>query len=81
MRMSDVKDRLRAFRRRDSRHVDVVEVEPTRPCPHCEGPISRGATVCIHCEREITPLLSYGEFARRFGSPHSGGPPHHRPDE
>jgi hypothetical protein len=32
--------------------------------------------VCLHCEQEIAPLMSYGEFARRFGSPHSGGPPH-----
>lgn len=60
--------------------VPMPEVEPTRPCPHCGGRISRGATVCIHCERDIAPLMSYGEFARRFGSPHSGGPPHQRPD-
>jgi len=59
----------------------VPEVEPTRPCPHCKEPISRGATVCIHCEREITPLLSYAEFASRFGSPHAGGPPHSRAED
>lgn len=75
-----MKDRLRTFLRRAPRHADV-EVESTRPCPFCAEPISRGATVCLHCEREITPLLSYGEFARRFGSPHSGGPPHQRLDE
>lgn len=76
-----MKHRLRGFRKRPAGHVEEVEVEPTRPCPHCTESISRGATVCIHCEQEITPLLSYGEFARRFGSPHSGGPPHHRPKE
>jgi hypothetical protein len=57
------------------------EVEATRPCPHCKRPISLGATVCIHCERDIVPLMSYGEFARRFGSPHAGGPPHGRPED
>jgi hypothetical protein len=61
--------------------VSGIEVEATRPCPHCKRPISRGATVCIHCEREIVPLMSYGEFARRFGSPHAGGPPHENPEE
>lgn len=76
-----MRDRLRTLLQRRAAHQAEVEVESTRPCPHCEEPISRGATVCLHCEREITPLLSYGEFARRFGSPHSGGPPHQRPDE
>jgi hypothetical protein len=76
-----VKDRLRGILQRRATRVEDIEVESTRPCPHCGEPISRGATVCLHCEREIAPLLSYGEFARRFGSPHSGGPPHHRPDE
>jgi predicted RNA-binding Zn-ribbon protein involved in translation (DUF1610 family) len=76
-----MKNRLRELLQRHSEPVEDVEVEPTRPCPHCGEQISRGATVCMHCEREITPLLSYGEFARRFGSPHSGGPPHHPPKE
>lgn len=52
------------------------ETEADRPCPHCEQPVSRGATVCLHCEREVQPLMSYAEFALKFGSPHSGGPPH-----
>lgn len=52
------------------------EVEDTRPCPKCGEPVSKGATVCIHCEQEIVPLMSYSEFALRFGSPHAGGPPH-----
>ena len=52
------------------------EVEATRPCPHCKQPVSRGATVCLHCERDIVPMMSYAEFAQRFGSPHAGGPPH-----
>jgi len=81
MRAGEMMNRLRELLRRQSEPVEDVEVELTRPCPHCGEQISRGATVCIHCEREITPLLSYGEFARRFGSPHSGGPPHHRPKE
>lgn len=81
MEAGGLKNRLRGFLHRQSEPAEAVEVEPTRPCPHCGGDISRGATVCIHCEQEIAPLLSYGEFARRFGSPHSGGPPHHRPKE
>jgi hypothetical protein len=76
-----MKNRLRALLQRHSEPAKDVEVEPTRPCPHCGAQISQGATVCMHCEREITPLLSYGEFARRFGSPHSGGPPHQHPKE
>lgn len=61
--------------------AEEPEVEATRPCPFCKEPISRGATVCMHCERDIVPLLSYSEFARRFGSPHAGGPPHQRPED
>lgn len=73
--------KLRRFLRREPAVVEEPEVEATRPCPHCKQPISRGATVCIHCERDITPLMSYGEFARRFGSPHAGGPPHVKLDD
>ncbi len=73
--------RLRDLLQRPEKQAGDVEVESTRPCPHCGESISRGATVCIHCEAPIAPLLSYGEFARRFGSPHSGGPPHQRPED
>jgi hypothetical protein len=76
----DLRQRIVRLWRRPVADVSP-EVEATRPCPHCHSPISRGATVCLHCEQEIAPLLSYGEFARRFGSPHAGGPPHARPDE
>jgi hypothetical protein len=72
-------DRLRGLLGRHDQ--PEVEVEATRPCPHCRQPISRGATVCIHCEREIAPVMSFGEFARRFGSPHSGGPPPMKPEQ
>lgn len=75
-----MKQLRRIFGNRASREPSL-EVEDTRPCPHCKQPVSRGATVCLHCEREIAPLMSYGEFARRFGSPHSGGPPHGKPDD
>jgi hypothetical protein len=62
-----------------SKHYQEPEVEATRPCPHCKEQVSLGATVCIHCERELVPLMTYGEFARRFGSLHAGGPPHVEP--
>ncbi len=47
---------------------DQLEVERTRPCPHCGAQVSRGATVCLYCERELTPVMNAGEFAVRFGS-------------
>ncbi len=47
---------------------DLPEVERTRPCPHCGAQVSRGATVCLYCERELTPVMNAGEFAVRFGS-------------
>jgi hypothetical protein len=81
MRSTGIADTLRRLLQRRTEPAAEPEVEATRPCPHCKQPVSRGATVCIHCEREIVPLLSYGEFARRFGSPHAGGPPHQKPEE
>lgn len=81
MKSKGIVDTLRRLLQRRTESVEEPEVEATRPCPHCKQPVSRGATVCIHCEREIVPLLSYGEFARRFGSPHAGGPPHQQPEE
>ncbi len=62
---------------------DLLEVERTRPCPHCGAQVSRGATVCLYCERELTPVMNAGEFAVRFGSlrppdqpEEPRGPPH-----
>ncbi len=62
---------------------DLLEVERTRPCPHCGAQVSRGATVCLYCERELTPVMNAGEFAVRFGSLRPSdepegpqGPPH-----
>ncbi len=46
----------------------LPEVERTRPCPHCGAQVSRGATVCLYCERELVPVMNAGEFAVRFGS-------------
>lgn len=71
-----MKDRIR--RLIDGRNDGNLEpeTEAERPCPHCGKPVSRGATVCLHCEMEVQPLMSYSEFALKFGSPHSGGPPH-----
>lgn len=72
----------RLLRREDTARAEMEpETERTRPCPHCKRLISRGATVCLHCEQEVVPLLSYAQFAVRFGSPHSGGPPHTRSED
>lgn len=71
-----VKDSVRRLLHGKARPVKEPELEATRHCPHCGEDVSLGATVCIHCERDIVVLMSYGEFARRFGSPHAGGPPH-----
>lgn len=46
----------------------AVEVEATRPCPYCKQPVSRGATACLHCERELVKVMDPGTFAQRFGS-------------
>lgn len=56
---------------------NLLEVERTRPCPHCEAQVSRGATVCLFCERELTPVMNANEFALRFGSLR----PSNRPEE
>lgn len=37
-------------------------LEATRACPHCHEKISRGATVCLHCERDVVPVMSSGDF-------------------
>jgi hypothetical protein len=56
------------FRRgRRADNQAAIESEPTRPCPFCKEPVSRGATVCLHCERDIVPVMPADEFANRFG--------------
>lgn len=59
----------------DRRHAvqstdhETVEEEATRPCPHCREPVSRGATVCLHCERDLSPVMPQGQFVQLFGTP------------
>ena len=63
--------RLRRGKRNESDFRDAsgaVEVEATRPCPYCKEPVSRGATACLHCERELVKVMDPGTFAQRFGS-------------
>jgi hypothetical protein len=54
-------------RRQVTDAAERVESEPTRPCPFCKEPVSRGATACLHCERDIVPLMPPKDFADRFG--------------
>jgi hypothetical protein len=54
--------------------VPMPETEDTRPCPHCQQPISRGATVCLHCEREVTPVMGADLFIQIFGAPDRAKP-------
>jgi hypothetical protein len=58
---------MRLFRRGRGADEVAIESEPTHPCPFCKEPVSRGATVCLHCERDIAPVMPPEEFATRFG--------------
>lgn len=61
----------RLFQRRGGRdRGPEPETEETRPCPHCGEQISRGATVCLHCERDLTPVMTpvaFQNFLRTRG--------------
>jgi hypothetical protein len=53
---------------------EAPNTELTRSCPHCGKEISRGATVCLYCERELTSVMSAGQFVQLFGSPGQESP-------
>jgi hypothetical protein len=62
---------FRRGRAKASHSIDngIIEEEATRPCPHCHEPVSRGATVCLHCERDLSPVMPQGQFVQLFGTP------------
>jgi len=48
---------------------ELPNTESTRICPHCGEDISRGATVCLYCEKDLTSVMPAGQFVQLFGSP------------
>jgi hypothetical protein len=68
----------RLFGRRETARADenilMPATEDTRPCPHCRQPISRGATVCLHCEREVAAVMRADHFIQVFGTPDRAKP-------
>jgi hypothetical protein len=70
------------FRRKRERSAGgMPATEDTRPCPHCRQPISRGATVCLHCERDVTAVMNRGQFIQIFGAPEAPSRVDHEPDQ
>jgi zinc-ribbon domain len=62
-------------RRGSAQEGEMPNTEATRSCPHCGKDVSRGATVCLYCERDLASVMPAGQFVQLFGSPDQSAQP------